>query len=266
MIFNSEQSNIQDINLIRGEIKRAFDLPTTTRTRSSKLRSSLLPYCGLRDYYHWLRNEQPAPFNLLSTMYMDIGTAVHETLQQYLPKFFSKLGVLADWIPCNHIECPYRKRFPKHKPVAVSSAACPQCAKYPEHREIEINDAPASSHIDSLYVIGNTKRTYIIDYKTTSKSSLNGIKHGRQFPGVEYRWQLASYVNNIYEDLEKHGYELCGALLIYFERDAPANFHIVPVDIDLSAEGRATNQNILNRMSAGHDLQTKVLGARPILN
>ena len=262
MIFNKQSSNAQnDINLIHREIRRAFDLPTTSRQRPQKLRSSLLPYCGLREYYHWLRDEQPAPFNLLATMYMDIGTAVHEVLQQHLPKTFNKLNVIADWIPCQRSKCPYHKPFPKYSPQTVSSAACPRCGEHPKHREIKINDAPASSHIDGLYVIGNTKRTYIIDYKTTGKSSLNSIRDGRYTHGIEYYWQLVSYVNNIHDDLKKHGYELCGALLIYFERDAPINFHIVPVDVDLSAEGMSTNRDILNRMSTGHDLQTKVLGA-----
>ena len=236
---DSDDTLRDDLKLFRSELKNAFAQSEMEdeSTRARLLRSSSMPYCGLRDFV--IRCEDAEADQRYSSIegafYTGVGTIVHSIIQNFLPLYFDKVDILGRWDSkdtCDKKGCPYKK-----VPIdALNKDGCAKCGKHPIYEEIASYGA-YTSHTDNIWVVRGTKRAYIIDFKTTSLSSIYAHRRGGgYYPQKPYVWQLDSYAVHLFKLLKSLGYELYGTIICYIARDRITEYELVNVRHGITEE------------------------------
>jgi len=177
--------------------------------RIKKLRFSGLPFCSLR----WFIN---LPKSVLGDFYSrefgfkyytTVGHAVHDVFQTAM-RVNTSVVCLNDFV-C--LSCKHR-----HVLLEESPEKCGKCGHrnlVSEEHEVLWNGAVG--HVDEILLLDRDTRTvFIIDYKTTSLSSID------KKDSAQYKAQIISYA----VALTDAGYNVVGVGLIYIPRDNPFKF------------------------------------------
>jgi len=147
------------------------------RTESGRilyLRPSQLPFCPLSFFINHATRGMFQTMDFGSSLYVNIGTAVHTVLQSYLSQ---SERFLADY---HCLECGKWYRMSRRI----------ECCDFPtQYHEIEIDYKGIKGHIDAIYV-DRKGQLWILDFKTASIASAESKKKN---PGIVYREQIETY-------------------------------------------------------------------------
>lgn len=185
-------------------IMRREKIPSPTSIhRVAELRPSQLPFCAPS---FWIENASKGVFRLMSlpmAYYTSVGTTVHTVMQRYMAlsnKF------LADW------ECKVCGKKTTH---THENRCCGQLMEYEELTvAVKFPEGVVSGHIDGVYR-ATDGHYYIIDYKTTSLSSM---AEKLKKPPLAYYEQLRCYAYLLYKQF---GIQVAGIMLVFIPRDNP---------------------------------------------
>lgn len=127
--------------------------------RPIELRSSGLPFCPIKSF---LLNENFETYS--KSHYVSTGTAIHETLQYWLPLGDFKQHIFGDW------ECSYCGR--KKKMQLYPDAVCKCRSNSAEwiYKEVELKYKKLTAHVDLILQVNLTKppfRFVVVDFKST---------------------------------------------------------------------------------------------------
>lgn len=229
----------------------------TCDPRTPCFRLSSSPFCTLKTIFEWqdyINGNQTWSFK--GDFYCNIGTAVHRTLQHWLPKL-NPATVIGHWRCmkcCKHLheeECVHcTKKCSHYVEASVGPQICPDCGKPMEYEEFQylLPKLPVSGHSDGLLLfdpasqLGISKDltlkhvdlinkclrsgdyqfpAYILEYKTTSKNSALNILQ----PIPHHKAQASMYVGACQEILaKKYGLvnlDVKGMIIKYISRDNP---------------------------------------------
>lgn len=196
-------------------------------SRNNYLHPSALPFCPLKIAYRRLvdgvESERFESFN--ENFYVNIGSSVHELLQDFIGRMKVEQGVETAVETLGHWKCPdcgRRRLFTTYK-------RC-KCGGKPKYEEIAIHWRNTIGHMDKVIRIGDY--LFILDYKTTGSRALYKHRQGEPIgqPYLPYntnKAQIMRYVG-LFErvfakEFEPGGrFEGCvvvGALLVYVSRE-----------------------------------------------
>lgn len=172
-------------------------------TRVNSLRVSTFPFCSTK----WLLNLPMAlaghrEESFMDTFYTGMGTHIHTHVQHVLD---SSPFVIRDW-KC--AKCGYRHTFCLH-PRKCKGCGSTQAYFHPMEHEIRVGCVVG--HIDDAFLTSNG--IDIIDYKTTSQSSLQG---NTSLPHPENVYQIEAYC----AIKRRQGYDIKSWTLAYITRES----------------------------------------------
>lgn len=254
-----------DFKLIEKELKQAFDFSYDAdilEGRKDLLRSSSLPYCPLQELFMYTSGmDYGFEESYQSLAYTSMGTIMHELLQNWVPRHISKIKVIGKW-DANKIDCRLKKCPIKKDPIqALDQNGCSKCNKLPLYDELE-GASKFTSHIDWVILIGDTKRVYIIDIKTTSVTQVWKYQRGeRNFPQKPYVAQTDSYIVQLAPMLKEMGYEIAGSMIFYVPRDKPDQPVLVPVRKSIDDAFIERTRKLLFRCGDGYARLTEDMKA-----
>jgi len=246
------ETDKHDLEIFRDAIDRALAEPSVEepRPRADRMRSSSLPYCGLRELYEWGAGLEKPPFDGQVEGYLKVGTAVHELLQARLPRHFEKVEVMGRWKPdCREADCPLEG------PAFLDRTGCPKCGVFGRYGELDETDSPSpspffTSHVDGIWRVKGTGRAWIIDYKTTSSWTINAWGTGKiELPWRQHVWQLDSYAVQFKPLLEEMDLELAGTMVLYVSRNKITENALVVARESFPDEGLEKLDRVFERMS-----------------
>lgn len=249
---NSAEFNFDNLYL------KAVNLEAESAGKSPQFRLSSSPFCSIRPIFEWMDFiNNPSMWSFKGDFYCNIGTSVHRTLQEWIPKA-NPAVIVGHWrcrSCCNHPsseECLHCKSKCKaYKSAMVGPQICPVCKKPMTYEEFHylVPDAYISGHSDGvlLYdpksVLGISSEldeshiklinkllkdteepfkfpAYILEYKTTTKARALNISE----PIKHHQAQAMMYVGckNI---LKNHfgliNIDIKGTIIKYISRDTP---------------------------------------------
>ena len=166
--------------------------------RVFNLRISQLPYCPANTLFNWAQRGMSFAESMEFDYYVSIGTAVHNTVQKFLPK----VGKILSNYECH--ECG------KKYPMSYKTECC---GFYTKFKEIEIKIGKIVGHIDGVWNVDG--QMIPLDYKTTS---IKRLKDAIASPPIQYVRQLHGYAVGL---KELYGIESEEAGLVFIPRDDP---------------------------------------------
>lgn len=126
--------------------------------RPIELRSSGLPFCPIKSFLLTENTE-----NYKKDHYVSTGTAIHETLQYWLPKGDYKAHIFGDW-KCS--ACGRMKRFQ----LLPGPCKCRSNSAEWLYKELEIKYKKLTGHVDLVLQLNLDKppfRYVVVDFKST---------------------------------------------------------------------------------------------------
>lgn len=183
-----------------------------------EFRGSNLPFCQmdmalttLADWYDFTPNRRAT---FLSDMYMDIGTAVHTTMQRWLARTGKLWG---DWhcYNCQHVWFWSKNHI------------CERCGKQGTYKELSLAVGDLTGHCDGFIQL--LKYLLLLEIKTTSTKKMTAddlIYH----PYPHYIAQTSSYRESVRRQYKKR---TDGVMFLFVPRD---DFHIITPAIFLDKD------------------------------
>jgi hypothetical protein len=219
---------------IESALNEGLHLHENDPERSSKLRISGFPFCGVRWFLSLNSGLKKATFmDTRMKYYVSIGHAVHDVLQKALLSLdlpATGLDLYADW------KCLKCKKIFAFQ-IKPEECSCSNSAF--EFHEIRLADGYLLGHIDTVFRIRIGKESFfvVIDYKTISLNRLETAK----LPLPDNAEQVRAYANEI-RRLGKNA--LPFAFLVYVPRDNPFKLKTIAVDVDFEAEDKKRERYI----------------------
>lgn len=185
--------------------------------REPELRPSSFPLCSILVLNDMILHKmgKGKTWECTGDVYTSIGTALHETVQKWMPRQGSAFG---DWVchPCKKIR------------RATTNRTC-KCGKEMEYREIEVEYRGVKGHIDMI--LEDDGVYSVNDFKTTSMKKVEAVKQARnntdreealqRIVSKQYVLQLLSYT---YICEELFDWDIKGASLLFIARDDPKSY------------------------------------------
>jgi len=165
------------------------------------LRTSSLPFCGLRRFLTYVKSGVPTERTMgaQGTYYVTVGSSAHEVMQDVLARGGQIYG---DWqcSKCKHI-VPWSLQI-----------KCPVCGSRMNYQEIEVAWKSWRGHIDGVFLRKN-EDYWIIDYKTAQEAKIlaNNIRVAEAYKNQQDRYVVFT------ED--KYHIKVKGWCLVYSSRD-----------------------------------------------
>lgn len=170
-------------------------------SRLLNIRPSQLPFCAASFFIKHASRGLIDSMDMVGAFYVNIGTAVHTVVQDYLG---TSGRFLANW------EC----RICGKKTYVTSQH---ECCDFPmRYEEILISYKGVVGHIDAVFIDSQGKY-WILDFKTTSSA---GAASKLKNPGKVYEEQVLTYA--VMLGLE-HKIKVEGVMLMFIKRDNPSD-------------------------------------------
>lgn len=237
----------------------SINLEAPTNPRPPVFRLSDSPFCPLKTLQEWrdhIFSENIWSFR--GDFYCDIGTAVHNALQKWIPR--ANPGIFIGNWRCKHCcSHPYLDNCEKctknckfYKEALVGPQRCPVCGNYMAYEEFQylLPNVPASGHSDGLMLFDPKKvmglagelnedhlslinkmvrdknadesfPAYVLEFKTTGKTRVLNMTE----PLPHHKAQASMYVGCCHEILGKkyglYNIDVKGVIIKYIARDSP---------------------------------------------
>jgi CRISPR/Cas system-associated exonuclease Cas4 (RecB family) len=163
------------------------------------VRPSQLPICPVGVFISAATFGALRMTDMVSSFYMEVGTAVHSVVQKYLG---TSGRFLATW------QC---RQCGKRHELTTRHECCDFDMDY---HEISINHKGVIGHIDAVFQ-DSEGRYWIVDFKT---SSVKGIIYKEKNPGPVYKAQVRAYALMLWL---QYGIRVAGVMLMFIKRDNP---------------------------------------------
>jgi hypothetical protein len=222
--LNTSETMSEDVDIGDSIVKNMLETLSVIKVQNPKrleLRSSGLPYCEIRKFLF-----QPQPENYSKDFYTSTGTAIHEALQEWIPRGEYKSYIFGNWCctGCN------KKLLMQTKPKRVCSECVDPSELPPRHlgkkhywkyEEIDFKYKKLSGHIDLVLRISrNPDRYIVIDFKTTDMLKKRDSKFWdpKQPSSKSYILQIRTYCTMLQK---LFGLNIVGWHIISINRAAP---------------------------------------------
>lgn len=152
--------------------------------RPIELRSSGLPFCGLKKFILDERGESYSMDHYTST-----GTAIHETLQKWFPKGDYKKYIFGDW------KCEACNRVKKFQKLPSSRCKCGESKGW-KYQELSLKYKSLTGHVDFILELPTAPVSYlVVDFKTTDmeRKRSNVLWDPNQPSSKNYVVQIRTY-------------------------------------------------------------------------
>lgn len=184
----------------------------------TEFRVSSFPYCGVLDALK-LQDPPEGEFTYGFSFYVGVGTAIHESLQTFLPHV-EKLGpstTFGKW------KCKQCKAVTEG--VTVRPSKCKGCKhKHFDYEEVDFAYKALSGHLD--YLTFHPKIGWVaFEFKSTGSKYLNKFGYAKYLPFEKHPHQIETYVA-----LLKLQYNITVSFysIIYYARDDPHSNDFLP--------------------------------------
>lgn len=188
-------------------------------TRPIEFRASGLPFCGIKRF---LLDERGESYNM--DHYTTTGTAIHETLQKWLPFGDYKAAIYGDW------ECSACGKVKASCTLPMKSCKCGADVPW-KYKELSVTYRKLSGHIDLVLELNTTPVSYIIvDFKTTDmERKRSSASWDQSKPSSRnYVVQIRTYCSIL---CQEYGLNIRGWILASINRAAPIrderDFHLL---------------------------------------
>jgi hypothetical protein len=255
------------LSYIDKHLESALDLNTLIQgpPRKPEFRVSSLPYCPiLESDKHFYPTQDSMNYGF--SFYVNIGTAVHSVLQQFLPAS-SKFGehVFGSWHCAN---CSQTKIHTFRPPNGSCTNNLPHLWIYDE---IEFKYKGLSGHLDMLSIdptktkFGASKKILkpwwvAWEFKTTGSGS---IKSGYNLPVAKHPFQIRTYC---YLLRVLYNIKVKQFVIVYISRDRPEYENTKRYSYAYTDEMYAQDKQRIERDIIGNELLLKLVKTRKKLN
>jgi hypothetical protein len=235
--------------------------------RAPSIRASGVPFCPRKFLFSYTAYlDSGSYWDAKGDFFCDIGTAVHNVIQKWVPKY-SPGYFVGNW-ECYGPRCINRVfeggngKIPKYheEPFVVEAVAgpipCPKCGKMMSYGELKLNfpDAPMTGHTDGLLIDRDfAAKTYgvksvqalnklikkklktkipawVLELKSTGKWNLPKIRKSGEPVYTQHKAQATIYTSALRKiaptGLNLNGIDIKGYIFKYIARDHPNSVSI----------------------------------------